>query len=134
MIRYLSILAAFAAVRLLRLFGVDAVCCGPFAIVNGRRFHVAGECSGIRSLSSIVILMFFMGVVDRSGLRHTALLVVAGAAVAVACNILRLCFCMLWPLAWGWDGMHRISGYVSSTLAVGLMLWLDGRLRRWRKP
>jgi exosortase D (VPLPA-CTERM-specific) len=51
---------------------------------------VAEACSGLRSLSSLVIVSFLLGVLRLSGLRARAVLIVCAVLIAIGINVLRV--------------------------------------------
>lgn len=121
--RITAVLAAF----LLQGAGVAVSRCGTVITYNGRGCVVAGECSGIRSVMTIVGLVLADGILSRAGVAHTALLASGGVVAAVACNVLRVCATVLWP------GAHDIAGYIAFAGVLGAVFGLEFLLARRRK-
>lgn len=118
---------ASLATGLLNLVGVAAARDGCRIVYRGRCMVVADECSGVRSLFAITGTTLLAGILWRYGAGRTAMLVMAGALMAVACNVVRVAACVLFP------SIHDLAGYAAYGVALVGTLLIDSTMATLRR-
>ncbi|NLB66707.1 MAG: exosortase/archaeosortase family protein [Lentisphaerae bacterium] len=124
--------ATAAATVVLRGFGLDVyrVGVGLYSGDNSSfAFHVAPECSGLRSLLAMTALIGFYAWWSQKTFGKKWLLFVLSVPVAVVANICRIILVVVAAIIWGqkvaMDLWHDYSGYPIFLIGIALMLLLD---------
>lgn len=104
------------AVPLIRLFGVTLIQEGNIIHLTTCTLEVAEACSGIRSLTSMLMLGFFFAYMTKGNSYRKVILVLFAPVIAVIANVLRITGTGLLANIYGetvarWY-VHDISGYL----------------------
>lgn len=105
--------------------------------VRGFEFEVAPACSGIRSLTVVLLLTLVFGYLSFESVWRRLALVVAAVPLAVIANVVRLVTVFTVGEAWGGAAGKRIEtnlGFVTFVVALGGMLLLARFLRETPEP
>ena len=102
---------------------------------DSRLLVVADACGGLRSLVSLMTVAYVIAFLMSSARRRMrVLLLVLAVPIAIASNVLRIA-AMCWMsskygVEFGSGVGHDVANAVAWILALGAMLWLDGRMSR----
>jgi EpsI family protein len=134
----LQVATAEVAARALELQGFSAVAYGDLILKEGVPFRVIETCSGLRTMTTLLVLVLVhRELLQRDPLRST-LLVAATPPVAFAANLLRVLAIVLFPHA-AIAESHVIQGLAVVVLGVLVLRGLDRLLgfvlpQRRRQP
>jgi len=125
-------IATTGSVFLLEAFGTQVTQEGNVVTLNGQTTMAVEEaCSGLRMLTSFIIVAAFISYMIKRSRIQKAVLLLSSIPVAVMCNILRLCITavlfMLASTETAEKFFHDFAGIVMMPAAVLLMfgeLWL----------
>jgi exosortase len=137
----LRLIASHGAVLLLNGLGIEVVQQGTAIIsTSGNRaaVDVAAACSGLQSILALLALSTLYAYLALKRLHTRSLLALSAFPIAVAGNIIRIVTVAVVALVWGQEQAisfsHDLSGYIVFVVAVLLMAWLAGLLRKWEDP
>ena len=131
---WVKMLATEGAVRLSQAVYLPMVREGSYILFGDDRLLVGDVCGGLRSLIALLAMGTIMSYISRTKPWARVLILLVSGPIAVAANIFRIFFlCVVayfWgsTLASGW--VHDLSGVFIYLIALGLMLGLEGVLRR----
>jgi exosortase len=89
LIRFLTTGNTSCTVELLEMLGIPAMRHGNIIELSIGALGVDDACSGIRSLQAAIMLALFLGEFFLFNIRRRGLILVAGVALALSCNVLR---------------------------------------------
>lgn len=124
-----------AAVFVLEAIGYDVIRNGNVLTVGPATVAVAEACSGLRMLTSFMIVGAFVAFMSRRSRAEKAILFLSGIPIAIVCNTIRLAATAIaFKQGYGermnqW--FHDFGGYAMMPLALGMLfgeLWLMRRL------
>lgn len=121
----LQVATAGATALALELLGFPAVAYGDLVVKDGAPFRVIETCSGLRTLSTLLLLALVHVELVRGGTRRSTLLLVATPPVAFAANLLRVLAIVLLPEI---GESHVLQGLAVIVLGVLLLRVLDRAL------
>jgi exosortase len=130
----LQLFASSIATDLAQLLGVSIYRDGNIIHLATTSLGVAEACSGLNSLSSLVVASLLLGFVENSSFTGRILLFALSVPLAIAVNVMRVTGTALLAdyepaLAVGF--YHTFSGWLMFVLGFG-MLWLSAKLIfRW---
>ncbi len=130
----LKIMAADGAVWLCNAFYLPMLREGSYIHVVNDRLLVGDVCGGMRSLIALLALGALVAYMSETRMWASILIVLLSPVIAVVANLLRIAFlCVVAyfggsELASGW--VHDLSGLLIYIVAIGLLLGLDGLLRK----
>jgi exosortase len=129
----LQLLTAEVAVGVLRLVGLDVHNQADLIHYRGAVFQVIESCSGLRTISTILMSAFlFQDLFYRSKLQST-LLVLVSPLVGLVANNLRVMMIVLNPYS-SFAAVHTAQGLVMIVVAVLMLAALDAVLTRLLPP
>ncbi len=130
----LKIMAADGAVWLCNAIYLPMLRDGSYIYIGDDRLLVGDVCGGMRSLIALLALGALVAYMSETRWWARAVIFLASPIIAVVANLLRITFLCLVAyfggseLASGW--VHDISGVLIYLVAIGLLLGLDGVLRK----
>lgn len=130
----LKIMAADGAVWLCNAFYLPMLRDGSYIHIVNDRLLVGDVCGGMRSLIALLALGALVAYMSETRMWASIVIVLFSPVIAVVANLLRIAFlCVVAyfggsELASGW--VHDFSGVLIYLVAIGLLLGLDGLLRK----
>lgn len=121
----LQVATAEMTARALELLGFAAVAYGDLVVNEGAPFRVIETCSGLRTMTTLLLLALVHVELVRGGPLRSTLLVLATPPVAFAANLLRVLAIVLLPEI---GESHVMQGLAVIVLGVLLLRGLDGVL------
>mgnify|MGYP006422026769 CR=1 FL=1 len=124
--------SALISEQALYLFGADVERMGNLLTVAGHDLNVAEACSGIRSISALLLLVYVSSFARPLNAPTRGLLLLLAPVIAVTTNILRI-LVTAWPYQMGMPGVgeiaHEVMGWFTFALAVLLCIGIESVLR-----
>jgi len=132
----LQLFASSVATSLAQSLGVSIYRDGNIIHLANTSLGVAEACSGLNSLSSLVVASLLLGFLEDAPVSGRVLLLVLSVPLAIAMNILRItgtAFLADYRLDLALGFYHWLSGWFVFVLGFGI-LWLLGKLLfRWTR-
>jgi exosortase len=129
----LQLLTAEVVTGILRLVGLDLHSQADLIYYRGVTFQVIESCSGLRTISTILMSAFlYQDLFYRSRLQST-LLVIASPLVGLVANNLRVMMIVLNPYS-SFAAVHTAQGLVMIVVAVLMLAAVDAVLTRLLSP
>jgi len=129
----LSLFTGQIATRLMQLAGLDVRVQGAAVSLPGARLVVGAQCSGVRSIITLLALAAIFTYIVQGSWWRKALLFLAIIPIAIIGNIFRVSSLLLvanqWGAQAGFTYYHDYSGFVFFALAFSLMLLMARFLR-----
>ena len=131
---HVKMLATEGAVRLSQAIYLPMIHDGSYIHFGDDRLLIGDVCGGLRSLIALLALGAIMSYISETRTWSRILILLISAPIAVAANMLRiLVLCVVgnfWgsSVASGW--VHDVSGVFIYVVALGLMIGLEGLLRK----
>jgi exosortase len=125
----LQLFASAAATSAAQAVGVSIYRQGNVIQLANTSLGVAEACSGLQSLSALLVASLLVGFVEGASLRGRVLLFVLSAPLAILVNILRIAGTAVladYRLEFALGFYHSFSGWVVFLIGFGL-LWLLGK-------
>ncbi|NIA15329.1 MAG: exosortase [Nitrospiraceae bacterium] len=129
-----KMLATEGAVRLSQAIYLPVIHDGSYIHFGEDRLMIGDVCSGMRSLIALLALGAIMSYISETRAWSRVLILLISAPIAVAANVLRIFFLCVVANFWGssvasgW--VHDVSGLFIYVVALGLMIAMEGVLRR----
>lgn len=121
------------AAGMVRLFGVPITVNGAQVILPNVALVVGAQCSGLRSIVTLITLVALVVFVVEGSRRAKALLALSSIPIAVVGNVFRVASLLGVAETWGADTgfkyYHDYSGIVFFLSALGLLLLLSWLLK-----
>jgi exosortase len=128
-------LATEGAVRLSHLFYLPMIREGSYIHFGDDRILVGDVCGGLRSLIALLAMGTIMSNISHTKPWARVLILLISGPIAVAANIFRIFFLCVVAYIWGSafvvGTVHDLSGLLIYIVGLGLMLVLEGVLRRF---
>jgi exosortase len=129
----LSLFTGQIATRLMQLAGLDVRVQGAAVSLPGAQLVVGAQCSGVRSIITLLALAAIFTYIVQGSWWRKALLFLAIIPIAIIGNIFRVSSLLLvanqWGAQAGFTYYHDYSGFVFFALAFSLMLLMARFLR-----
>jgi len=126
----LQLFASGVATNLAQALGVSIYRDGNIIHLAGTSLGVAEACSGLNSLSALVVGSLLLGFLEDATILVRVLLFLLSLPLAIAVNVLRVTGTALladYHLEFAMGFYHLLSGWLVFVLGFGL-LWLTGKL------
>jgi len=132
----LQLLASSVATDIAQFLGVSIYRDGNIIHLATTSLGVAEACSGLNSLSSLVVGSLLLGFLENASLPGRILLILLSVPLAIAVNVLRVTGTAVladYQPAYAMGFYHLLSGWLVFVMGFG-MLWLLGKLIfRWTR-
>jgi len=132
----LQLFASTVATRLAQDLGVSIYRDGNIIHLANTSLGVAEACSGLNSLSALLVASLLLGFLEDATLFGRSLLFLLAVPMAIAVNVLRVAGTAVladYRLEFAMGFYHLLSGWLVFVLGFGL-LWLVGKiLFRWTR-
>jgi exosortase len=129
-----KMLATEGAVRLAQVLYLPMIRDGSYVHFGQDRLLIGDVCGGLRSLIALFALGAIMSYISQTRTWSRMLILLSSGPIAVAANILRIFFLCVVGYFWGSNRatgwVHDVSGLVIYLVAFGLLIGLEGLLRR----
>jgi exosortase len=130
----LQLFASAIATDLAQALGVSIYRDGNIIHLAGTSLGVAEACSGLNSLSALVVGSLLLGFVEDATIPGRVILLLISVPLAIAVNVVRVSGTALladYHMEFAMGFYHMLSGWLVFVLGFGL-LWLAGKLIfRW---
>jgi exosortase len=126
----LQLFASSAATSLAQLLGVSIYRDGNVIHLANTSLGVEEACSGLHSLSAMVVASLLLGYIENTSIPGRILLFAASIPLAIAVNVVRVTGTALladYRLEFALGFYHAFSGWLVFVLGFGA-LWLTGKL------
>ena len=132
----LQLFASSVATGVAQTFGVSIYRDGNVIHLANTALGVAEACSGLNSLSALVVGSLLLGFLEDASIPGRILLFILSVPLAIAVNVLRIAGTAIladYHVEFAMGFYHMLSGWLVFVLGFGL-LWLTGKLVfRWAK-
>jgi exosortase len=132
----LQLFASSVATSLAQTLGVSIYRDGNVIHLANTSLGVAEACSGLNSLSALMVGSLLLGFLEDAAVLGRVLLFVLAVPLAIAVNVLRVSGTAIladYHMEFAMGFYHMLSGWLVFVLGFGL-LWLTGKLVfRWTK-
>jgi exosortase len=126
----LQLFASTAATDLAQVLGVSIYRDGNIIQLANASLGVEEACSGLHSLSALVVASLLLGFLESAPILGRVLLFALSVPLAIAVNVIRVTGTALladYRLEWAMGFYHSFSGWLVFVLGFGT-LWLLGKL------
>jgi exosortase len=126
----LQLFASNVATNLAQMLGVSIYRDGNIIHLAGTSLGVAEACSGLNSLSALVVGSLLLGFLEDASVLGRVLLFLLSVPLAIAVNVLRVTGTALladYHMEFAMGFYHLLSGWLVFVVGFGL-LWLTGKL------
>lgn len=125
-------ISALVSEQVLYFLGADVDRMGNLLSVAGHDLNVAEACSGIRSISALLLLVYVSSFARPLNAPTRVLLLLLAPVIALSTNIIRI-LVTAWPYQVGMPGVgeiaHEVMGWFTFALAVLLCIGIESVLR-----
>jgi exosortase len=131
----LQLFASTVATELAQLLGVSIYREGNIIHLANLSLGVAEACSGLQSLSAMVVASLLLGFIESGGTIRRILLVVLSIPLAIVVNVLRVTGTALladYQPEFAMGFYHMFSGWLVFLMGFGLLWLLSRFLFQWR--
>jgi exosortase len=132
----LQLFASRASTGFAQALGISIFCQGNVIILANTSLGVAEACSGLQSLSALLVGALLLGFLENASLLGRILLFLLAIPLAIAVNVLRVTGTAIladYRLEWALGFYHSFSGWLVFVMGFGA-LWLVGKVVfRWTK-
>jgi exosortase len=132
----LQLFASSVATSVAQALGVSIYRDGNVIHLATTSLGVAEACSGLNSLSALVVGSLLLGFLEDASVLGRVLLLALSVPLAIAVNVLRVAGTAVladYHMEFAMGFYHMLSGWLVFVLGFGL-LWLTGKLVfRWTK-
>jgi exosortase len=126
----LQLFASRASTVFAQALGVSIFCQGNVIVLANMSLGVAEACSGLQSLSALLVGALLLGFLENASLLGRVLLFVLAIPLAIAVNVLRVTGTAIladYRLEWAMGFYHSFSGWL--VFVIGFcVLWLFGKV------
>ncbi len=135
----LQLFASAVATNLAQSLGVSIYRDGNIIHLAGTSLGVAEACSGLNSLSALVVASLLLGFLEDASIAGRVLLFVLSVPLAIAVNVVRVAGTAVladYRMEFALGFYHMLSGWLVFVVGFGV-LWLVGkavfRVTRWER-
>jgi exosortase len=125
----LQLFASYVSARAVQFLGLTVYLDGNILHLPQLSLGVAEACSGLRSLSSLVVLALLLGFLQKGSRRFRLALLALSVPIAVAVNVVRIvgtASLVEHDERFAMGFYHAFSGWLIFVLGIG-MLWITSR-------
>ncbi len=130
----LQLFASHAAATLAQAVGVSVFCEGNIIHLAHTSLGVEEACSGLQSLSALLVASLLLGYLERATVRSRVLLFILAAPLAVAVNIVRVAGTAIladFHMEFAMGFYHSFSGWLVFLIGFAVLWLLAKALFRW---
>ena len=132
----LQLFASNVATTLAQAVGISVYCEGNIIHLAHTSLGVEEACSGLQSLSALLVASLLLGYLEGASIKGRVLLFVLAAPLAVAVNVIRVAGTAIladYRLEFALGFYHSFSGWLVFLLGFGVLWLLSKVLFRWTR-